>query len=418
MTMGTNTGTNTAKNSLGDSTKEAILTDDGMRALPCSSCGAVLECGARAKSCWCQAYASLPAAALKPDQDCLCQACLMRRHIDHKLDQKTMPRGAMGIVGELAKQIAVIQKTLTPQLDRSAIVVFAADHGVSEEGVSAYPREVTWQMVENFRGGGAAINVLSRSEGIELFVVDAGVDHDFVLNFAGEASAEESRFFSRKVGRGTANFAKGLAMTQAQAEACLAHGRAIAREVIKLTQCQAMGFGEMGIANTTSAAALSCKLLGLSVMDMVGRGTGIDDTALSKKQAVVNQALALHAQADNGLEVLSALGGFEIGQMAGAMLEAAQLGQVLVIDGFISTSALLVARAMEPQVMGACVFAHQSEEKGHRLVLEALGVKPLLSLGLRLGEGSGAALAMPLLKGAANLLSEMASFESAGVAQT
>ena len=383
-----------------------------MRSLACSQCGSILECGAKADSCWCQDYPSLPSAALKPEQDCLCKSCLLGRHIDWKLDQKTMPRGAMGAIGDLAKQIAGIQQSLQPRIDRMAIVVFAADHGVSEAGVSAYPREVTWQMVENFRAGGAAINVLARAHATSLFVVDAGVDHDFVSH-----PTTETHFFSRKVARGTANFAHGLAMSPEQAEACLTHGREVAREVHARTQSQAIGFGEMGIANTTSAAALSCRIMGLAPQDIVGRGTGVNDEGLARKLAVVEQALALHHRAKSGLEVLSAFGGFEIAQMVGAMLEAAKLGQVLVVDGFISTSALLVARAIEPNVMRSCVFAHQSDEKGHRLVLEALGVKPLLSLGLRLGEGSGAALAMPLLKSAANLLSDMASFESAGVAK-
>jgi nicotinate-nucleotide--dimethylbenzimidazole phosphoribosyltransferase len=365
----------------------------------------------------------------------MCEACLLRTHIDLALSQKTMPAGALGEIGELAKQIGRIQKTLRPQVERTAIIVFAADHGVTEEGVSAYPKDVTWQMVENFRAGGAAINVLTRAQGIGLYVVDAGVDHDF----AGQASTltlistststststpapEEqglsTHFFSQKIARGTTNFAKAQAMSLEQAKDCIARGRHVARRVIQANATHALGFGEMGIGNTTSAAALVCKLLKLLPQQVVGRGTGIDDLQLKRKQEVVTNGLALHTHAQSPLEVLACLGGFEIGQMVGAMLEAEQLGQVLVIDGFIASAALLIAQAIEPRLIQSCVFAHQSQETGHALVLQALGVKPLLNLGLRLGEGSGAALAMPLLKSAAAILTEMASFASAGVSES
>jgi nicotinate-nucleotide--dimethylbenzimidazole phosphoribosyltransferase len=408
---------------------ERILTDSDtvtedmasgitkMRRLGCSRCGVAMECGAQADHCWCQAYPSLPTAVVDPELDCLCAACLLNTHIDYALNQKTMPRGALGEFGELAKQIARIQKTLQPKVGRSAIIVFAGDHGVSEEGVSAYPKEVTWQMVENFLAGGAAINVLARAQGIRLFVVDAGVDHDFTAAVP-EPSELIGTFLSQKMGPGTANFAHGPAMTLGQAQTCLDKGRDSARFAIQMSACQALGFGEMGIGNTTSAAALICKLLKLSPQDVVGRGTGIGDEKLKLKLAVVAKGLALHAQAQSPVEVLACLGGFEIGQMAGAMMEAARLGQILVIDGFITSAALLLAHAIEPAIIQSCVFAHQSEETGHGLVLRALGVKPLLKLGLRLGEGSGAALAMPLLKSAAAILSEMASFSSSGVSES
>ncbi len=397
--------------------EDMTLRKTGMRRMDCSLCGVLMECGAQADRCWCNAYPSLPSEAVDPKLDCLCAACLLNAHIDFALNQKTMPRGALGDIGELAKQIARIQKTVHPKIEHSAILVFAADHGVSEEGVSAYPREVTWQMVENFRSGGAAINVLTRAQGIALFVVDAGVDHDFTARVYDNSTWRDT-FLSQKVAAGTANFARGPAMTLEQAQSCLDLGRLAARHTVQASAPQALGFGEMGIGNTTSAAALICKLLKLAPQDVVGRGTGIDDEKLKLKQAVVARALALHAQAHSPLEVLASLGGFEIGQMAGAMLEAAQLGQVLVIDGFITSAALLLAHAIEPTIIQSCVFAHQSEEAGHILVLQALGVKPLLKLGLRLGEGSGAALAMPLLKSAAAILSEMASFASSGVSES
>ncbi len=402
----------------GDSVAEDLaLRKTKMRRLSCSLCGVIMECGVQADRCWCQTYPSLPPEAVDPNLDCLCAACLLNSHIDFSLNQKTMPRGALGEIGELAKQIARIQKTMQPSVERSAIIVFAADHGVSEEAVSAYPKEVTWQMVENFRGGGAAINVLTRAQGIGLFVVDAGVDHDFTTQVSDNPSLIGT-FLSQKVGPGTANFARGPAMTLGQAQTCLDMGRQAARLAIQTSATHALGFGEMGIGNTTSAAAIICKLLKLSPREVVGRGTGIDDAKLKLKQEVVARALALHEQAHTPVEVLASLGGFEIGQMTGAMLEAAPLGQILVIDGFITSAALLLAHAIEPTIIQSCVFAHQSEETGHVLVLQALGVKPLLKLGLRLGEGSGAALAMPLLKSAAAILSEMASFASSGVSES
>lgn len=398
-------------------TEVMTLPKTKMRRLDCSQCGEVMECGAQADQCWCQAYPSLPPEAVDPLRDCLCAACLLNAPIDFALNQKTMPLGALGEIGELAKQIARIQKTTQPKVERSAILVFAADHGVSEEGVSAYPKEVTWQMVENFRRGGAAINVLTRVQGIGLFVVDAGVDHDFPAK-ADDISASLGTFLSQKVGPGTANFVRGPAMTLGQAQTCLDKGRQAARHAIQENATQALGFGDMGIGNTTSAAALICKLLKLSPQEVVGRGTGIDDATLNLKKDVVARALTVHAQAHSPLEVLASLGGFEIGQMTGAMLEAAQWGQILVIDGFISSAALLLAHAMEPAILQSCVFAHQSGETGHALVLKALGVKPLLKLGLCLGEGSGAALAMPLLKSAAAILTEMASFATSGVSES
>jgi nicotinate-nucleotide--dimethylbenzimidazole phosphoribosyltransferase len=391
-----------------------------MRSLSCSKCGTDMICGAQSDRCWCQAYPSLPAAVVDPSLDCMCASCLLNTHLDVRLASKTMPQGALGDIGELGKQIARVQKTLTPALERTAIIVFAADHGVTEEGVSAYPKEVTWQMVENFRRGGAAINVLTRAQGIDLYVVDAGVDHEFAgANevFAINGAYTLGQLISQKIASGTANFARGPAMSQLQAQDCLDQGRSLARQVIQLSATQALGFGEMGIGNTTSAAALICKLLGLAPLDVVGRGTGIDEKTLKLKQDVVAIALVRHALAQSPIEILASLGGFEIGQMAGAMLQASEMGQVLVIDGFITTAALLLARSIDPEVLRACVFAHQSEEKGHALVLQALNVRPLLNLGLRLGEGSGAALAMPLLKSAAAILTEMASFGSAGVSE-
>lgn len=390
----------------------------GSRALRCARCGEAFGCGARDAGCWCQDYPPLPAEAIDAGSDCLCPSCLLGVHVDRALSAKTMPLGALGQVADLARRIALAQHTLEPRLDRAAMLVFAADHGITAEAVSAYPREVTWQMVENFRRGGAAINVFCRAQGLPLWVVDAGVDHDFgPAAQDGGQQAGQTRFLSTSMGPGTGNFLHGHAMALEQATEALARGAGVVRDLLQATHAQAIGFGEMGIGNTTSASALCCRLLGLSPLELVGAGTGLDEAGIVHKRAVVERALLRHADAHTPLAVLAALGGFEIAQMAGAMLESARQQLLIVVDGFISTAALVVARAMMPEVMRQAIFAHCSGERGHRHVLEALGAEPVLQLGMRLGEGSAAALVMPLLRSAAAMLSEMASFESAAVSR-
>ena len=394
----------------------------------CARCGAPFVCGAKADACWCEQW---PALAPDPERaradsaaapaGCLCRDCLreaaglriepaadaaLDAAIGAALAAKTMPAGALGEVAALAARLARIQRTTSPSVDRTAIVVFAADHGVALEGVSAYPREVTWQMVESFLAGGAAISVFARANRIDLSVVDAGVDRDF---------GERAGLIRASMGRGTANLARESAMSRACARAAIAAGARIAADTIGRTGCDAIGFGEMGIGNTTSAAALTARLLGLPASACVGRGTGVDDAALARKLAAVERGLALHAGADAPVDALAALGGFEIAQIAGAILASAARRKAVLIDGYIATAALLVAWRMDPAVLDYCVFAHRSAEPGHRHALEALGARPLLDLGLRLGEGTGAALAVPLLRAAAAMLSQMATFESAGV---
>ncbi|RMF17886.1 MAG: nicotinate-nucleotide--dimethylbenzimidazole phosphoribosyltransferase [Gammaproteobacteria bacterium] len=322
-----------------------------------------------------------------------------------KIDLKTKPVGALGRLESLAFQVGRIQQTTEPELRHPHLWVFAGDHGVVGQGVSAYPQEVTWQMVLNFLSGGAAINVFARHNGIRLQVVDVGVCHTF------EARPDLVR---AKVQPGTGDFTKGVAMSPDACEAALSVGAHCTDEAVG-EGSNALLFGEMGIGNTTSAAALSARLLSLPVGKVVGRGTGLDEAGLARKRDVVERALALHAQANRPLDVLAALGGLEIAAMVGAMLRAAWHQCVFVVDGFIATAAFVVAQALTPSVRDYAVFAHQSDEQGHQAVLAALDVQPLLSLGMRLGEGTGAALAWPLMTAAVAFLNEMASFDQAGV---
>lgn len=328
--------------------------------------------------------------------------------LQHAIDIKTKPPGSLGALERVAHRIGRIQQSATPELTRPAMLVFAGDHGVVAAGVSPYPQAVTAQMVLNFLRGGAAINVFCRAGGIEMEVINAGVAADFPTH---------ASLVDIPVARGTQNFVDMPAMTREQLETALAAGAA--RVVAHASRGTRMiGFGEMGIGNTSAAACLMQRLTGLPLADCVGRGTGVDDAGLARKTAVLERALATHpttGDTPDPLDTLATFGGFEIAMMTGAYLAAAKLGLVIVVDGFISTSALLVAARVAPTVLDYCVFAHASDETGHRAMLDALGAEPLLQLGLRLGEGTGAALAMPLIQAAAAFLREMATFEGAGV---
>ena len=324
--------------------------------------------------------------------------------LDRAINNKTKPPGSLGRLEDLARQLGLIQQTTTISVRQPTILVFAGDHGVVAEGVSAYPQDVTWQMVENFLAGGAAINVFARQTACLLRVIDAGVNHDF---------GPRDGLVDRKVAHGTANFAAQPAMSAAQCEAALAAGMALAEEV----KGDVMGFGEMGIGNTTAAAALMHKLTGITVDQCVGAGTGLSVSGVAHKQRVIEQAVARHSGADAPLDVLATFGGFEIAMMAGAMLQGAARRKLLLIDGFIVTSALLVAARLQPAILDYCVFTHCSAEQGHRRMLDALDARPLLQLDLRLGEGTGCALAVPLLEAAVNFVARMATFESAQVSE-
>lgn len=318
------------------------------------------------------------------------------------INNKTKPLGSLGLLETLAGQVGLIQKTVRPELRHPEILVFAGDHGIAAEGVSAYPQSVTWQMVENFLAQGAAINVFTRQNGCGLQVIDAGVNHDF---------GSRSGLRDCKVGYGTRNFLHEAAMTKEECALALRRGMALAAE----SRGNVVGFGEMGIGNTSAATALMHRLTGIPVADCVGAGAGLSADGIAHKQRVIEHAAAKHAAATEPLDVLSAFGGFEIAMMVGAMLAAAERRMVLLIDGFIVTSALLVAARLRPAILDYCVFSHCSDERGHRQLLERLGARPLLQLGLRLGEGSGCALALPLLRAAVNFLADMATFESARV---
>jgi len=323
-----------------------------------------------------------------------------------RIDGKTKPPGSLGRLEALALQLGLIQNTLTPRLTRPHILVCAGDHGAARAGVSAYPQDVTWQMVENFLAGGAAINVLARAAGMALTVADAGVNHDF---------GKRPGLIDAKVAPGTANYLEGPAMSAAQRDAAIAHGERIVRALAD-DGCNVLGFGEMGIGNTAAASLITHCLTGAPLAVCVGRGTGLDDAGLERKRTLLAQALPRYLGAhDDALAVLAQFGGFEIAMLAGAMLAAARLRMLLLIDGFIVTAALLVAARLAPAILDYCVFAHRSDEAGHAVQLEHLGAEPLLQLGMRLGEGTGAALAYPLVASAAAFLDEMASFESAGV---
>jgi len=324
--------------------------------------------------------------------------------LQHVLDNKTKPVGSLGGLEILARQLGMILKSESPVLRAPQLVVFAADHGLAANGVSAYPSDVTWQMVENFLAGGAAVSVLARQHGIALSVVDCGVMHAF---------APRDGLLIRKVAAGTADALHGPAMTPQQCDQALDNGKAL----LAALPGNVLLLGEMGIGNTSAAALLLARLAQIDIMDCTGAGTGLDQAGIARKTDVLQRVLALHADAREPLDALAAFGGFEIATMVGAILQAASENRIIVVDGFIVSAAVLVASRLAPLVLQRCVFAHRSGERGHVLMLEVLQAQPLLDLQLRLGEGSGAALAWPLLDSACAILREMASFESAGVSR-
>ena len=412
----------------------AILTEprDPSDRAACSDCGAPFECGMSApQGCWCARLPAL-AAAPTPGAGCRCDPCLTRAverervfaavgieaiaraddsalaaRVDAAWAAKTMPAGALGALQALGTRLARSSGRDAPVIERCAVVVFAADHGLAAEGVSAYPSEVTAQMVRAFGEGGAAIAVLCRANALSLTVVDAGVATPQAAGF----STPGVRFVEARLGAGTANAMHGPAMSDAQALQAIALGAEIARSI----DADAIGLGEMGIGNSSVAAMLAARLLPAPIDTMTGPGTGLDAAGLAHKRAVLARCLANHESARTPLAALTAFGGFEIAMMAGAALACAARRVPVVADGYIAGAALLVAARLAPEVLDHCVVAHRSAEPGHAVLLAGLGVSPLLDLGLRLGEGSGAALAMPLLRAASRLLAEMATFESAAV---
>jgi nicotinate-nucleotide--dimethylbenzimidazole phosphoribosyltransferase len=322
--------------------------------------------------------------------------------VQSAIDSKTKPLGALGRLEDLALQIACLQRALSPGMQTCRLLIFAGDHGIAEEGVSAYPQVVTRQMVLNFLAGGAAANVFARTLGVDVAVIDCGV--------AG-VPIEDARLISRRCGAGTANSALTPAMDMAQCKQALEAGAALALE----GDYDALCFGEMGIANTSAATLIAHKRTGIAIADLVGRGTGLDDQGVERKRLVLERAASRTPDRLDGQTALRQYGGFEIAAMTGAMIAAAQARRLVLVDGYIASVAALAAMDLAPAIAGALVFAHRSAERGHAGVLAALNARPLLDLDMRLGEGTGALLAWPLVKAAAAMLNDMASFQSAQV---
>lgn len=328
----------------------------------------------------------------------------LRQQLQQIIDLKTKPLGALGRLEALALQLGMIQGTTKPQIKQPQIRVFAADHGLTKHGTSAYPSAVTAQMVQNFLQGGAAINVLARQHNIELKVVDAGVDMDFEAH---------PQLLDYKVRHGSRDALVEPAMTENECLIALESGITVVKDL----PGNLLIVGEMGIGNTSAASLLLARLGDVPIADCIGRGTGLDDKGLQHKTEILTQVLAHHKQAKEPLAALAALGGLEIAMMAGALIQAASERRILLIDGFIASSALLVAERLAPGVIQYAIFAHHSVEPGHAYLLKLLNAQPLLDMGMRLGEGSGAALAYPLLQSACAIINEMASFSDAGISE-
>lgn len=356
----------------------------------------------------------------------------LKEQLLHKINTKTKPAGALGVLEQLALQAGLVQQTLSPTINKPHIVVFAGDHGIAAAGkVNPYPQSVTAQMVLNFVNGGAAINVFCKQHGIGLTVVDAGVNFDF---------DEQLPIIHAKLRKGTHDYTDGHAMTLDEVHKALQKGKEIVESIVAKTPpleghgevgCNTIGFGEMGIGNTSSASLIMHHYTGLPMEECVGRGTGSSDEQLQQKLLVLENAARYHELASYAItpySLMARVGGFELVMMTGAYLKAYEAGMLIVVDGFIATAALYCAIAVlnepkakqviltnESDLLRNCIFAHTSGENGHAKMLQQIGAVPLLQLGMRLGEGTGAALAIPLLQSAVNFLNEMASFESAGV---
>ncbi|HDH11282.1 MAG TPA: nicotinate-nucleotide--dimethylbenzimidazole phosphoribosyltransferase [Nitrospirae bacterium] len=327
-----------------------------------------------------------------------------------RLDNLTKPQGSLGRLEEFAKQLVAISENAMPELDKKVVFTFAGDHGVADEGVSAFPKEVTAQMVLNFIHGGAGINALARHSGADVVVVDIGVDHDF-------GDLKKDGFISRKIVSGTKNMRKGPAMTKEEAEKCIEVGIELANEYAKKGY-KIFGTGEMGIANTTPTSAIAAIITGRSLEDITGRGTGINDDVWKNKIQVIRDSIeASKPDPSDPIDVLSKVGGAEIGGIAGLIIGAAANKVPVVIDGFISTAGALIAYLIEPKTKDYMFAAHMSQEIGHKSILEKIGLRPILDLDLRLGEGTGAALAMLVIEAGLKIYKEMATFEEAAVAE-
>jgi nicotinate-nucleotide--dimethylbenzimidazole phosphoribosyltransferase len=333
----------------------------------------------------------------------------MRLSIKNKINNKTKPIGSLGLLEDIALQICQIQHTVNPVIENPHIVVFAGDHGIARTGlVNQFPQEVTAQMVLNFVRGGAAINVFCRQNNIDLTVVDSGVNTDFDKSLS---------IVHAKVSKGTKNYLEEAAMTVEEYQQAIVSGGNLVEKINK-AGCNCIGFGEMGIGNTSAAALIMSAVMKVPIQNCVGKGTGANADQLNIKIETLEKVFQKHKESfTTPHEILRHVGGFEIAMMTGAFLRAASLKMILVVDGFIATSSFLLAKEMDAAVMDYAVFAHCSDEQGHHAMLNYLGVTPLLNLGMRLGEGTGAALAIPLLQSSVTFMNDMASFESAGVSE-
>jgi nicotinate-nucleotide--dimethylbenzimidazole phosphoribosyltransferase len=327
--------------------------------------------------------------------------------LQDKIDSKTKPIGALGTLETLAFQLATVFETLEPKITNPNIVVFAADHGIANHGVSAYPQDVTRQMVGNFMEGGAAINIFCNQNNIQLSIIDAGVNYDFPTN---------AKLINAKIAKGTQSFLHAPAMSESELQLCFEKGKEIIETIAK-TGCNTIGFGEMGIGNTSTASVLMSVLTGLSIEECIGKGTGVADEKLIQKQDLLKKAIENYSGQAELEEQLAYFGGFEIIQMASGMLAAFENKMLILVDGFICSVAYLIASKINPNVKYNALFCHCSAEQAHQKLLNYLDAKPILNLDLRLGEGTGCSIAFPILKSAEAFLNEMASFESAGVSR-
>lgn len=333
----------------------------------------------------------------------------IKKALQDKIDFKTKPIGSLGTLETIALQVGQIQNTLTPILKKPSIVVFAGDHGIVKSNpVSPYPQEVTQQMVLNFLNNGAAINVFCNQNNIDLTIVDAGVNADFDSN---------PNLINAKISKGTKDYSIEKAMTTEECLSALTKGKQIVQQLYK-NGTNTIGFGEMGIGNTSSAALLMSYFTNTPIEKCVGKGTGLNDDGVTKKAEILKKVTNLHNKnIKTPLDALACYGGFEIVMMCGAMLEAASLKMTILIDGFIVTAALLAAKTIDKNVLDYCLYCHTSGEQGHEKMLQFLNAKPLLNIGLRLGEGTGSAIAFPIVQAAVNFLNEMATFKSANVSE-
>lgn len=329
----------------------------------------------------------------------------IEKNIQDKIDNLTKPKGSLGRLEELALKISLIQNSLTPELKNPHNVLFAADHGIIEEGVSVSPKEVTWQQLSHFSKGGAGINFLCDQHGFELVLVDAGVDYDI---------PEGHGIVDMKVGRGTRNFRYGPAMTIDEFDLCVERGARIVEEICA-KDCNVISFGEMGSGNTSPSALWMHLFTGIELRKCIGAGAGLDDSGIRHKYDVLAEALNNYRGNNSVESKLAWFGGFEMAMAMGAMLKAAESGMLIIVDGFIMTSVILAAAQFYPQILDYAVFGHQGDESGHKLMLDAMNVKAILHLDLRLGEGSGAVCAYPILESAVRMINNMDSFQSVNV---